>query len=230
MNSRSSLTIASALLALASLNCSGTSNGGAAGSNANANGRSASSSSASSAEFCESYCTRANTCDTTRDVDTCTNRCENDFASLFPKLRADLLSGVETCWQRNDCKRVLESSSALGSCVDEAQESLAPTAAGTAFCEDLDVSWKKCGIALERSKCLRLAKQYNDEALTDASKCLDKACSTIDGCIASVLDLTSSGTSPGTSSSSSGGSSSGGGSSSSGGSSSGGPPAPPPGK
>jgi hypothetical protein len=166
----------------------------------------------SPSDFCRNICTRVNACDNARDVDTCAQECTNSLASIYPKLRSDLVSGVETCWQKKDCKNVLLSSSALDSCADEADESLAPTSAGTAFCDGLDGAWTKCGESLDKSKCLHLAKQYNDDALGSAKHCLDKACADIDPCVASALGLDdSSSSSPGSSSSSSSSSGGGGG-------------------
>src|SRR5262252_2231497 len=178
------IAFAASLFAMA---CSSTVTNGGGGSG-NASGSLA----VSPSEFCHDICSRVNQCDNARDVDTCTQQCSNDLASAYPKLRGDLVSNVEVCWQKKDCRTVLDSPSAFASCADEADESLAPTSAGTAFCDGLDRAWTKCGESLDKSKCLHLAKEYNDDALGAAQRCLDKACADVDPCVASALGLSDS--------------------------------------
>jgi hypothetical protein len=196
---KTALTTFTAVLSLAAVHCS-SSNSGTSGSG----GTGSASLATSPADFCHAACTRVNACDSTSDVDTCAGKCSNDLASVFPKLRDDFVSNVEHCWQQKDCRNVLDSSSAFSSCVDEAEESIAPTQAGTSFCDGLDKSWKKCSLSLDRSKCLGLVKEYNDTALGAATNCLDKSCSDVDDCVSAALDLATGG-SPAPSASSSGG-------------------------
>jgi hypothetical protein len=154
------LAVAGSLLALATVHCSSTAGTGKAAGNPSLG--------LSPSDFCQQICTRVSGCDTSHDVDTCAQSCDNDLASSYPKLRGDLVANVEACWSKKDCKTVLLSASALDSCADEAEESLAPTSAGTSFCDGLDTSWKKCGESLDKSRCLHLAKRYNDDANIEA--------------------------------------------------------------
>jgi hypothetical protein len=183
-----------ATFSLASVHCAGSST--AANGTGGGSGEGATTLTTSPSDFCHAVCTRVNACDSTADVDTCANECENGFASVYPKLRGDIVANVEHCWQEKDCKTVLSSTSAFASCIDEAEASVAPTSTGTAFCDGLDASWKKCGESLDRAKCLGLVKEYNDDTLTAAGKCLDKACADVDGCIAATLGLDAQGSAP----------------------------------
>jgi hypothetical protein len=217
---KTALSVFTAVLGVATLHCLSTGSG--QGSSRSSAG---SSTLTTAADFCHQSCARVGTCDTTKDVDTCSSECSNNLASVFPKLRGDFVDNVEQCWQQEDCRTVLESSSAFSSCVDEAEASLAPSTSGTSFCDGLDASWKKCGTALDRAKCLGLVKQYDDDALGEAAGCLDKGCVDIDACINAALDLGSIGASapsgPSTPQPSDGGTSG------SGGTSGGGPVGPP---
>src|SRR5262245_25515382 len=58
--------------------------------------------------FCSDVCTRINSCDNTRDLQTCTSQCQNDNAAAFPKLRADIVSSVQSCFDTTDCATVLK--------------------------------------------------------------------------------------------------------------------------
>ncbi len=160
--------------------------------------------------FCTSYCTRVNECDNGKDLDTCRNNCETGLASTLPKLRGDVMSQVDSCIDAKDCKAIL-AGNVTSKCVDEASESIAPSDAAKKFCDDYAAAKKKCGVTVDKAKCLGDSKVYNDAAIASASACLGKACADVSACVSSAF---------GSSSSSSGGSSSGG--SSSGGSSSGG--------
>lgn len=179
--------LAAASLSVFAVHCSSTSSTNGGG------GTTADTGSAASAlEFCQSVCTRVNTCDESQDVDTCTNECSSSFASLYPKLRADFVANVQTCWQRKDCKHVLGSRTVFSSCVAEAVESIAPSAAGSDLCDSIDSSEKKCDATLDRASCLSIVKRYNDTAIGSATKCVDKACTDIMPCVDSALDLTES--------------------------------------
>ncbi len=173
--------------------------------------------------FCTAYCTRVNECDNGKDLDTCRNNCETGLASSLPKLRGDVTSQIQSCIDAKDCKAVL-AGNVTSKCVDEASESIAPSDAAKKFCDDYAAAKQKCGVTVDKAKCLGDSKVYNDASIASASACLGKACSDVSACVSSAFGSSSS--SSGGSSSSSGGSSSGG--SSSGGSSSGdgGAPAP----
>ncbi len=178
--------IVASVLSLAALHCTASTTGTGGGSS----GSSGDTTTAASAlEFCNSVCTRVNTCDQSEDVDTCSNQCSNAFASIYPKLRGDFVANVQKCWDRKDCKHVLGSTTVFSSCVAEAVESIAPSAAGTSLCDDIDTSLKKCSSSLDRANCLSIVKRYNDTAIGSAGKCVDKGCSDVMPCVRSALDL-----------------------------------------
>jgi uncharacterized membrane protein YgcG len=160
-------------------------------------------------DFCGAYCGRVNTCDATQAEQTCVNECKNANAALLPKLNSAVTSQLETCIAAKDCKTVL-SSSILKTCQKEVVASVAPSADGAAFCNQLAAADTKCGKTLDKANCLEDIKLYNDTAIRDAEACTSAACSAIDDCVDAALgdDLKSSSgsTSSGTTGGSSGGS------------------------
>ena len=175
--------IVAALLSLASLSlaaCSG-------GASTTSSSSSAAATSASSlSDFCGSLSERLNACDSTSSVQTVTNKCENDFAAIYPKLRADWVSSVEACMPQQDCASVLKDT-AFGDCFEEASASLAPTSAGSAFCDAYADADLACDKKLDKASCLSAAKQYNDATLREAQACTSQSCSGMKPCIDAAL-------------------------------------------
>lgn len=126
------------------------------------------------AQFCQQACNKVQQCDATADTQTCTAGCQNGYAVSGPKLRSDFVSGMTSCFTAKDCATVL-SGSAESQCADEAAAALAPTATGSAFCNELESAANKCGGSVEKAGCLEAAKQYSDAALSAAQSCLSKA-------------------------------------------------------
>ncbi|HEY0709574.1 MAG TPA: hypothetical protein VGG33_22375 [Polyangia bacterium] len=142
-------------------------------------------------QFCTSLCTRQNSCDSTRDVQTCTNQCKNNLAVSFPKLRGEVVNMVSTCTTQKDCKTILLAADVvLDTCSREAAASLAPTATATSFCDAVIAAQNKCTMtAVDRAACLELAKRANDPALEEAKKCSTKACADIVPCLDAALPI-----------------------------------------
>lgn len=154
-------------------------------------GTSSSSSTGSSSEqlaqFCGTLCGRINECDRTRDNETCTARCENDNASVFPKLRTDAVVQIRTCMATKDCKTVLDGTM-VRTCADETYALLAPTDQGVTFCNQWSAAATKCGRRLDVAQCLLVSKQYNDATLERATSCFQKSCIDLQACIEANLD------------------------------------------
>ena len=176
---------AAAVLSLVLAACSG--GGTASSASSSALGESGS----SLTDFCNSICGRQHTCDTTSELQTCTSNCQNENAAMFPTLRGDIVTSIEACLPDEDCATVLKGN-ALTECVSEAVASVAPTADGTAFCDDWGSAVTSCGQTLDKATCLSLAKEYNDTTLQTAQSCTTKSCSSMSSCIDAVLNLSGS--------------------------------------
>lgn len=160
--------------------------GCSSGSEAQAEGTSSSASATNADSFCESYCTKINECDSSSDLQTCTETCGDSLESTVRKLRADLMTEVQSCWEASDCRKVL-GGDRLGDCVDEAAVSAAPNANAKAFCDDLGESLAKCDLTVDRARCLDTVKVFGDDAVAQATKCTTKSCATIMGCVDASL-------------------------------------------
>ncbi len=161
---------------------------------------------ASVADFCASYCKKLNTCDTTRDAQTCTNSCGNKYAATLPKIRGDVVGLMETCFQNKDCMSVLKGNS-ISNCASEASASIAPSDAATGFCNAFVAAESKCGRTKDKAKCLNEAKLYTDATINEANACTAKACTEIEPCTTATFGgvTSSSGATDDTSSSIDGG-------------------------
>jgi hypothetical protein len=163
---------------------SGTLDGGAGG----AGGEGGSGAGVSLTTFCGSLCSQITSCDKTKDVQICTGGCENDNAAGYPKLRANVVDSVLTCFSAADCATVLRGA-ALSTCVDVATAAIAPSEAGVAFCRAWATTSTNCGRRLDEAQCLALVKQYNDDSIAAAQSCTTKSCSNILACIEAEFNL-----------------------------------------
>lgn len=141
-------------------------------------------------DYCEIACAKQKSCDQRSDDQTCRNSCTNELAALGPKLRIEYLDGTSSCINDADCASVLDGS-APQKCSRQAVASLAPSAAGTAFCDGYAAALMDCRAELDKAACFELVKTFNDAALSDASRCLEHACSTMTDCVAAALGGTS---------------------------------------
>ena len=146
------------------------------------------------ASFCSAACSKVEQCDSTADTSTCTASCQNSYAVIGPKLRPEFVAGMSNCFTNKDCATVL-SGDADAACADEAAAALAPSAAGTAFCDALQSAANQCGGSSDKASCLAAVKQFSDPALQAAQTCTGKACTEIDSCIEAQLGLSSGGSS-----------------------------------
>jgi hypothetical protein len=138
---------------------------------------------ANAASFCAALCDRTESCDRSLDHQTCRNRCTNSYAAVFPKLRADVVALIVACFEEKDCKAVL-SGELVATCTSEAVAQVAPSEAAIDFCDALGKARQKCGRAPAKSECLASAKLYDDGAIAEAANCTDRACASIDSCVA----------------------------------------------
>lgn len=141
-----------------------------------------------SAGYCESRCAKLEECDPSRDRQTCTASCENELAARGPKLRPEYLSYLESCVVAEQCESV-QSGDAEALCAEEASASLAPTAAGVAFCDVLAAVADGCELSADKDVCLETVQPYSSATLTTAKLCLSKACGEIDACVAAELGI-----------------------------------------
>ncbi|MBX3190674.1 MAG: hypothetical protein KF819_26980 [Labilithrix sp.] len=144
----------------------------------------------SAASFCSAMCTRVKSCDKTLDQQTCENTCTNQNAAVFPRLRGDVVDLIVACFDAKDCKTVL-GGGVVGECASDALASVAPSAAASAFCDDLANKKKRCTTSstalTSKADCLNSSKLYDDDAIAQAHNCTDRACTEIDGCVAAVF-------------------------------------------
>jgi len=49
-------------------------------------------------QLCAALCNRTQVCDNTINVQTCESGCFNDNAAFVPKLRDDVVGGIESCF------------------------------------------------------------------------------------------------------------------------------------
>jgi len=136
--------------------------------------------------YCAALCDQLNECDNSEDASICANGCENETAAVAPKLRADWIAKQQACVLAKDCASVI-SGDAYSSCADEVNAGLAPSAAGTSFCDAWEAAATRCSEQLDKANCLDASKQYNDAALREAQGCLDKSCSLIVLCVGAAL-------------------------------------------
>lgn len=132
--------------------------------------------------FCEAFCQKISSCDTSEDLQTCTESCEGKIGSAIQKLRSDVASETMTCWEKSDCRKVLDGDR-LGECLEEATVSASPSPAAKAFCDALANGLGKCDSGLDRAQCLTTAKVYSEETIEQAKKCSTKTCSNILPCV-----------------------------------------------
>ena len=144
----------------------------------------------SAMELCRSFCTRLNTCDTSRDLQTCVNACTNSNAALFPKLRTDIITSVATCIKQKDCATIAQDTS-LRSCMIEAAAVIGPSPAVTSYCTAVDTAQTQCGVTIDKADCLTSVKVYTDATVADAMACAAKSCSLIYACTAATFTQTS---------------------------------------
>ncbi len=143
--------------------------------------------------FCGNYCQKLSTCDHTRDLQTCTNSCNNEFAAVFPKIRGDVVTMMENCTDSNDCATALGSGD-IGQCATQAEASIAPTESAKAFCGAYVAAQGKCGTTEDMATCLNSAKLFNDDAINLAANCVTKSCTDIDSCVSAALGSLTGGT------------------------------------
>jgi len=144
-----------------------------------------------SKSYCDTACAKITQCDGSEDLQTCSASCNNDFAVLAPKLRAEYVSKLSSCFSGKDCATVLNGDAATA-CFDEAAASLAPTQTGTDFCNALSGAFQKCGGSVDMAGCLGAVKQYNDPTLNAAKACFSKSCSDVESCVNAQLGIQSS--------------------------------------
>jgi hypothetical protein len=138
--------------------------------------------------FCEGTCARVLDCDNAVDLQTCTQSCRNANAASVPKLRGDVLQGMQSCLEAEDCRTVLDGAP-IGTCLSEAVAAVAPSDAGKQFCDAWDQSVTRCGNSLNKATCLEIATLFNDDTLRAAAACTEKSCNQMNPCIDSTLVL-----------------------------------------
>lgn len=136
--------------------------------------------------YCNSYCARISACDSTTDVQTCHNACVNANGTLN-KVRGDVITSVEGCFQRKDCRTVL-SGKLMDTCVAEAGASIAPSPKSLAFCDSMGASATRCANPqFNRAACLDFSKIFADPALEEAGGCGQKVCGNVAACVSASL-------------------------------------------
>jgi hypothetical protein len=143
--------------------------------------------------FCSSICARFTACNATSDPIVCTNKCNSDNAFILSKLRSDVVQSMQSCIQAKDCKTI-RSQNAISSCLKEAWDKAAASAAVERYCNNYAAAATKCGGRIDISACVISRKIFSDEALTDATGCTKKTCSSIDSCVSATFAIEASDT------------------------------------
>jgi hypothetical protein len=134
------------------------------------------------ASFCAALCDRQQDCDNGLDVQTCKNDCKNRQAAVFPKLRADVVELIASCFAQKDCKSVL-AGEVITECAAEGVASVAPSDTAIAYCAAYEKAKKKCGSSAVKATCLEQAKLYSDDTIDEAANCNSRPCGEIDTCV-----------------------------------------------
>jgi hypothetical protein len=158
----------------------------AACSNGGGNAASPGGDNADPGSFCNTYCARVHECDEDVDKDTCDNACANANAARLPKLRADVVTGIEWCLEEKDCKAVL-ARDVIGACQSEQVAMTSPSGAAQEFCSSLESSFDKCGADFGKGECLDSFKVYSDHTLATAKACTTKSCPDIAPCVLAAI-------------------------------------------
>ncbi len=172
------------LLSLSSFALTGCSSG----TTPQATGSSTAAASAASTSFCESYCTKWSTCDSHIDSETCNAKCEDGTSSSLKRIRPEIVSDAQACFESSDCRSVL-SGKRLEECIDEAAVSVAPLQPVKDFCDGLIDALERCDVDLGRADCLATMKTYSDATLAEGSSCFPKSCKQMPDCVFAVLGI-----------------------------------------
>jgi len=186
MSARAFVAVGSTLALASVLACASSGGGGAGPGGGGGNGGDDGGGGASLSDFCSTYCGKLSTCDNTRDEQTCSASCDNQLAAMFPKLRSDIVSTIESCITSQDCKTSLDGGT-IATCATQAEASVAPSQVATQFCDAWVSASTKCGSSIDKATCLDEAKLFNDDALNQANACTSKACADIQGCVSATL-------------------------------------------
>lgn len=143
-------------------------------------------------DLCQLFCGRLATCDTARDQQTCIFTCRDSNSALFPNLRPELVAGIASCIQQDDCATI-DRDTALGACLTQAAATVAPSSAGTSFCSALQTADAQCGVTMNQTDCLNSIKIYSDATVAQAMGCTSKSCSLIYSCASATVGQASGG-------------------------------------
>ncbi len=138
-------------------------------------------------EYCKSYCGKVSECDGMAVELTCTANCQNGAAATLPKMRADILTQIETCVKAKKCSDVLHGP-VQAACAGEVVASASASTAATDYCSALDKALNHCGMTGgDKSDCLNNAKLFNDATLQLALKCTGLSCTQLKDCVSAEL-------------------------------------------
>ena len=130
--------------------------------------------------YCASACDKQVECDSKSDRDTCVNSCKTNNATSVSHLRADFVNALTECMNAADCKSLLTGES---ECAEKIIAKAAPSPAGEVFCAEYAKQGDKCGFTRTESSCLEITKFYDDDSMSAAEACLNKACPAQDPCV-----------------------------------------------
>ena len=138
---------------------------------------------------CDKLCQKVNQCDSTRDVDTCSNLCQNELASIGPKLSAAYLAAVDQCVQDATCGELVIAA-VTDACDTEARSKIAATSAAERLCESAKSAAEECSrLALPDAACINGVKVFADSPLNAAESCFDSSCDQHAACVAGELGV-----------------------------------------
>jgi len=134
-------------------------------------------------------CDRALECDSTVDVESCTQDCLRDAEAIGPNLSSDFLHGVDACLQALSCPELAVATVSMR-CQREAAADIAPSATAQALCEAVVASIQECvGVSVDTAGCLTTVKIFRDPVLDAARSCQQQSCDLRWGCLEEHLGI-----------------------------------------
>lgn len=135
----------------------------------------------SAADLCGTYCARLVECDATQSQAACQATCQSQYDA--DKLGATYRNQASACLKNEACTSFV-AGTALGQCNDLAVAASTPSAAGTAFCDNLATKLASCTLSsISATECSGRIKKYNDTAIKQAAACLEGGCETVVTCV-----------------------------------------------
>jgi hypothetical protein len=131
---------------------------------------------------CRNFCTAANGCSSSINVDECSVECQGRVESTGPNLSGVYLDHLDQCISEATCAE-LAANLYWNLCEARARSRTSPTATVTRFCDRVVDEDRRCSRLQRGTVCPDYMKVFSDEALTRAQTCLDRSCDLQEACV-----------------------------------------------